>query len=107
MVSGQVPATGDTDRARDCLAGELTDLDSRSIRCWVNHDLRQEAKLGEMIFGVAETIEVISRIFPLQPGDLIAMGTPDGVAIGFSPRDFCRMATGSSARSTVLAASTT
>jgi 2-keto-4-pentenoate hydratase/2-oxohepta-3-ene-1,7-dioic acid hydratase in catechol pathway len=68
--------------------GELTDLDSRSIRCWVNHDLRQEAKLGEMIFGVAETIEVISHIFPLQPGDLIAMGTPHGVGIGFQPPKF-------------------
>jgi 2-keto-4-pentenoate hydratase/2-oxohepta-3-ene-1,7-dioic acid hydratase in catechol pathway len=69
-------------------AGELTDLDGRSIRCWVNNELRQEAKLGEMIFGVAETIEVISRIFPLQPGDLIAMGTPDGVGIGFQPPKF-------------------
>jgi 2-keto-4-pentenoate hydratase/2-oxohepta-3-ene-1,7-dioic acid hydratase in catechol pathway len=68
--------------------GEFTDLDSRSIRCWVNDDLRQEAKLGEMIFGVAQTIEVISRIFPLQPGDLIAMGTPHGVGIGFHPPKF-------------------
>jgi 2-keto-4-pentenoate hydratase/2-oxohepta-3-ene-1,7-dioic acid hydratase in catechol pathway len=68
--------------------GELTDLDGRSIRCWVNDDLRQEAKLGEMIFGVAETIEVISRVFPLRPGDLIAMGTPHGVGIGFRPPKF-------------------
>lgn len=68
--------------------GELSDLESKSIRCWVNGDLRQEAKLGEMIFGVAETIAVISRIFPLQRGDLIAMGTPHGVGIGFQPPRF-------------------
>jgi len=66
-------------------AGEFTDLAGRSIRCWVNDDLRQEAKLGEMIFGVAETIAEVSRIFPLEPGDLIAMGTPSGVGVGFDP----------------------
>jgi 2-keto-4-pentenoate hydratase/2-oxohepta-3-ene-1,7-dioic acid hydratase in catechol pathway len=66
-------------------AREFTDLAARSIRCWVNDELRQEAKLGEMIFGVAETIAEISRIFPLEPGDLIAMGTPSGVGVGFSP----------------------
>jgi 2-keto-4-pentenoate hydratase/2-oxohepta-3-ene-1,7-dioic acid hydratase in catechol pathway len=66
-------------------AGEFTDLAGRSIRCWVNDDLRQEAKLGEMIFGVAETIVAISRVFPLEPGDLIAMGTPSGVGVGFDP----------------------
>ena len=68
--------------------GELTDFESRSVRCWVNDELRQEAKLGEMIFGVAETIAIISRIFPLQPGDLIATGTPSGVGIGFHPPKF-------------------
>jgi len=66
-------------------ATEFTDLAARSIRCWVNDELRQEAKLGEMIFGVAETIAEISRIFPLEPGDLIAMGTPSGVGVGFKP----------------------
>jgi len=66
-------------------AGELTDLAGRSIRCWVNDDLRQEAKLGDMIFGVAETLAEISRIFPLEPGDLIAMGTPSGVGVAYDP----------------------
>ena len=66
-------------------AGEFTGLAGRSIRCWVNDDLRQDAKLGDMIFGVAETIAEISRIFPLEPGDLIAMGTPSGVGVGFDP----------------------
>jgi 2-keto-4-pentenoate hydratase/2-oxohepta-3-ene-1,7-dioic acid hydratase in catechol pathway len=68
--------------------GELTELEGRSIRCWVNDEVRQEAKLGEMIFGVAETIAQISRIFPLESGDLIAMGTPSGVGIGFDPPKF-------------------
>jgi 2-keto-4-pentenoate hydratase/2-oxohepta-3-ene-1,7-dioic acid hydratase in catechol pathway len=69
-------------------ADELTDLADRAIRCWVNDDLRQDARLGEMIFSVAETIEEVSRVFPLVPGDLIAMGTPSGVGVGFDPPRF-------------------
>ena len=69
-------------------AGELTDLEHRTIRCWVNDELRQDARLGDMVFGVAETIEEISRVFPLVPGDLIAMGTPSGVGVGFDPPKF-------------------
>ena len=69
-------------------ADEMPDLGARTIRCWVNGELRQDATLGQMIFGVAETIAAISRIFPLEPGDLIAMGTPSGVGVGFDPPRF-------------------
>jgi 2-keto-4-pentenoate hydratase/2-oxohepta-3-ene-1,7-dioic acid hydratase in catechol pathway len=64
---------------------ELDGLEERRIRCWVNDELRQDAVLGEMIFGVAEAIAAISAIVPLEAGDLIAMGTPSGVGVGFSP----------------------
>lgn len=69
-------------------ADEMPDLGPRTIRCWVNGELRQDATLSEMIFGVPETIAAISRIFPLEPGDLIAMGTPSGVGVGFDPPRF-------------------
>jgi len=69
-------------------ADEFTGLAERSIRCWVNGELRQDATLGQMIFGIPETIAQISRIFPLEPGDLIAMGTPSGVGVGFDPPRF-------------------
>ncbi len=69
---------------------ELPGLDGRGIRCWVNGELRQDARLGEMIFSVPEVIAVISRIFPLLPGDLIAMGTPAGVGVGFDPPRYLR-----------------
>jgi 2-keto-4-pentenoate hydratase/2-oxohepta-3-ene-1,7-dioic acid hydratase in catechol pathway len=45
----------------------------------VNSEVRQQASTGDMIFGVAETIAWISRFLTLQPGDLIATGTPSGV----------------------------
>jgi 2-keto-4-pentenoate hydratase/2-oxohepta-3-ene-1,7-dioic acid hydratase in catechol pathway len=64
---------------------DLPDLTHRRIRCWVNGELRQQAVLGDMIFGVPEAIAAISKVTPLQRGDLIAMGTPSGVAVGFTP----------------------
>jgi 2-keto-4-pentenoate hydratase/2-oxohepta-3-ene-1,7-dioic acid hydratase in catechol pathway len=41
-----------------------------------------------MIFGVAETIAIISALVPLVRGDIISMGTPAGVGIGFTPPKF-------------------
>jgi 2-keto-4-pentenoate hydratase/2-oxohepta-3-ene-1,7-dioic acid hydratase in catechol pathway len=67
---------------------ELGDLDSLAITCHVNGELRQAAVLGDMIFGVAETIAIVSALVPLRRGDLISMGTPSGVGIGFTPPRF-------------------
>lgn len=53
-----------------------------SRRLWleVNGTLRQQASLSDMVFGVAEVIHELSRLFTLKAGDLIFMGTPAGVA---------------------------
>lgn len=67
---------------------ELGDLDSLRITCHVNGELRQSAILGDMIFGIAETIEIVSTLVPLRRGDIISMGTPSGVGIGFTPPRF-------------------
>jgi len=66
----------------------VPDLEGRWIRSWVNGELRQDALLGHMIFGVDEAISIISAIVPLEAGDLIAMGTPSGVGVGFDPPRF-------------------
>jgi fumarylpyruvate hydrolase len=52
-----------------------------SRRLWlrVNGEIRQQALLSEMVFGVAEIIHELSRLFALKAGDLIFMGTPTGV----------------------------
>ena len=59
----------------------VTDLDpqSLSIRCRVNGELRQEGHTRDMIFPVAALIAYISAIMTLEPGDLLATGTPEGV----------------------------
>lgn len=67
---------------------ELGDLDRRTISCHVNGESRQSAMLGDMIFGIAETIAIVSALVPLQRGDVISMGTPSGVGIGFTPPRF-------------------
>lgn len=67
---------------------ELGALDELRITSHVNGELRQSAVLGDMIFGVAETIARVSALVPLCRGDIISMGTPSGVGIGFSPPRF-------------------
>jgi|GEM_PF-424307 len=69
---------------------ELDGLEERRIRCWVNDELRQDAVLGDMIFGIAAAISTISGIVPLEAGDVIAMGTPSGVGVGFDPPRFLK-----------------
>jgi fumarylpyruvate hydrolase len=58
-------------------AGELGDQ-----RLWleVNGELRQQAPLSDMIFGVAEVLQHLARLYALRAGDLVYMGTPSGVA---------------------------
>jgi fumarylpyruvate hydrolase len=52
---------------------------SGTIRLWVNNNLKQEAEVGDMIWGVAEIIAEASSLWRLAPGDLIFTGTPEGV----------------------------
>jgi fumarylpyruvate hydrolase len=56
--------------------GELT---TGAIALSVNGQTRQSSDLKELIWNVAETIEVLSQAWALQPGDLIYTGTPAGV----------------------------
>jgi len=48
-------------------------------RLWVNGELKQDANTSEMIVGIAELIELVSSVLTLEPGDVIATGTPEGV----------------------------
>lgn len=61
------------------------DITNLSVQCWVNGELRQNANTSDMIFDVPTLIETLSQGMTLQPGDVIATGTPAGVGIGFNP----------------------
>ncbi|HWF01383.1 MAG TPA: fumarylacetoacetate hydrolase family protein [Caulobacteraceae bacterium] len=69
-------------------ADEIPDPHDLEIRCWVNGDLRQDANTGEMIYNVWRQIAYLSTAFTLEPGDLIASGTPSGVGVGRQPPVF-------------------
>jgi len=58
---------------------------AQELTTTVNGERRQSARLGDLIFDVGAIIENISTFVPLEPGDLIATGTPAGVGIGFKP----------------------
>jgi 2-keto-4-pentenoate hydratase/2-oxohepta-3-ene-1,7-dioic acid hydratase in catechol pathway len=65
-------------------ADELDGTDTR-VRCWVNGELRQDARTTDLIFDLPSLIETCSRGITLLPGDVIATGTPAGVGMGMSP----------------------
>jgi 2-keto-4-pentenoate hydratase/2-oxohepta-3-ene-1,7-dioic acid hydratase in catechol pathway len=55
------------------------------LRTLVNGEVRQDASCAQMITGVPELIAYISDGITLEPGDIIATGTPSGVALGMNP----------------------
>jgi len=55
------------------------------VKCWVNGKLRQDGNASHMIFDIPTLIETCSRGITLQPGDIIATGTPAGVGMGLNP----------------------
>jgi 2-keto-4-pentenoate hydratase/2-oxohepta-3-ene-1,7-dioic acid hydratase in catechol pathway len=58
------------------------------VECRVNGELRQKASTLDLIFDIPTLIETISAGLTLEPGDVIATGTPAGVGIGFQPPRF-------------------
>ena len=65
---------------------EIADPQDLAIRCVVNGETLQDSSTKEMVFSVAEIIAYVSRVITLEPGDLIATGTPAGVGIFRDPK---------------------
>jgi 2-keto-4-pentenoate hydratase/2-oxohepta-3-ene-1,7-dioic acid hydratase in catechol pathway len=60
-------------------SSKLPDLDNLSVVTRVNGVERQRGKSSEMVFSIPSLLAYISRIMTLEPGDLVATGTPSGV----------------------------
>jgi 2-keto-4-pentenoate hydratase/2-oxohepta-3-ene-1,7-dioic acid hydratase in catechol pathway len=73
---------------------EIADPHNLNIRLAVNGVLMQESNTSYMIFDIPQTIAYISGVVTLEPGDIIAMGTPEGVGfargIALKPGDHLR-----------------
>ena len=56
------------------------------LRTFVNGDLRQKTSTSDLIFNCYDIIEFMTTAFTLEPGDVIATGTPSGVGISMQPQ---------------------
>jgi 2-keto-4-pentenoate hydratase/2-oxohepta-3-ene-1,7-dioic acid hydratase in catechol pathway len=66
-------------------ADEIPDPQALALQLRVNDELLQDGNTHDMIFDVAQLIEYISRFMTLEPGDVIATGTPAGVGAFRTP----------------------
>jgi len=66
----------------------LGDPQDLTLKLWVNGVLRQNGHTGQMIYSVARIISYLSQFMSLQPGDIIATGTPAGVGMGMRPPQY-------------------
>ncbi|MHB8221157.1 MAG: fumarylacetoacetate hydrolase family protein [Acidimicrobiales bacterium] len=69
---------------------EVGDASSLPLRTWVNGELRQDSTTADLIFTGPEMIECLTTAFPLEPGDVLATGTPAGVGAGSTPPRWLR-----------------
>src|ERR1019366_9426783 len=67
---------------------EVPDPGRLALRTWVNDDLRQDSTTADLIFACSALIEYLTTAIPLEPGTIIATGTPAGVGAGFDPPRF-------------------
>ncbi|OFW81306.1 MAG: 2-hydroxyhepta-2,4-diene-1,7-dioate isomerase [Alicyclobacillus sp. RIFOXYA1_FULL_53_8] len=69
-------------------ADAIADPQQLDIRLWLNEELRQEANTSQLIFKIPFLISFISQVMTLEPGDIIATGTPGGVGVAMEPKGF-------------------
>jgi len=70
---------------------EIGDVDQLRIRTLVNGEVRQDCLTSEMHFKIPGLLAFITQGITLQPGDIVATGTPSGVGLGFSPPKYLKI----------------
>jgi 2-keto-4-pentenoate hydratase/2-oxohepta-3-ene-1,7-dioic acid hydratase in catechol pathway len=69
-----------------CIAkGDGLDLGALRVRCTLSGEVMQDSSTANLIFGVQKLVEFCSAAFTLEPGDVIATGTPPGVGDARTP----------------------
>jgi len=69
---------------------ELADPQNMGLRCLVNGEVRQNSNTAKMIFDIPTLIASLSEGLTLEPGDIIATGTPSGVGYAMVPPGFLK-----------------
>ena len=70
---------------------EVEDPHRLELRTLVNGELRQQASTSELIFDIFEQIAYLSTVMTLEPGDVLATGTPSGVAAAMQPPRYLKV----------------
>ena len=60
------------------------------MRSYVNGELRQDSNTEELVYNIWDQIAYLSTAFTLDPGDLLATGTPSGVGAAMKPPCFLK-----------------
>lgn len=67
---------------------EVPDLRDLTLRTYVNGEQRQHTSTADMIYSVGDMIEHLSKVFTLEPGDVLLTGTPSGIGSAMTPRQY-------------------
>jgi len=70
---------------------EVPDPHRLNMRMLVNGQVRQEICTGEMVFNIYEQIAYLSTVMTLEPGDVLATGTPSGVGAAMDPPSWLKI----------------
>ncbi|QGP94023.1 Fumarylacetoacetate (FAA) hydrolase family protein [Neomoorella glycerini] len=70
---------------------EIPDPGNLDVKLWVNGRLLQDSNTRELIYDVPTLVSFLSRIFTLQPGDIVATGTPGGLAKDRKPPTYMQV----------------
>ena len=71
-------------------ADELDDPHALGVRTYVNGELRQQSNTHQLIFDCFRQVEILSQACTLEPGDVIATGTPSGIAAAMDGRPWLK-----------------
>lgn len=71
-------------------SNEVKDPHNLNIKTWIDEELRQDSNTRHMLFNCYEMVEYLSKAMTLEPGDVIATGTPSGVGVKMKPRGYMK-----------------
>ncbi len=67
---------------------EIDDPQNLALKTTVNDKVMQDSNTKDMLFKIPQLIAYVSRMFTLEPGDMLLTGTPPGVGVGMKPPHF-------------------
>jgi 2-keto-4-pentenoate hydratase/2-oxohepta-3-ene-1,7-dioic acid hydratase in catechol pathway len=69
---------------------ELPDPGNLRIRCSIDGEVLQDSSTSQMVFGIPQLVAELTAVMTLEPGDIVATGTPAGVGMSREPRRWIR-----------------